>query len=107
MERGQSIRFKVMKLKKVSGVLCILGQEMKQERRSYHGKEDSVAGVSMLEQQSSQGTDGESYSKKKKAKKKKKRKKDTQSHNDALLSSLSASDMSHSEETVTLGYCIL
>ena len=57
----------------------------------------------MLEQQSSQGIDGESYSKKKKAKKKKKRKKDTQSHNDTLLSSLSASDMSHSEVTVTSG----
>ena len=76
---------------------------MKQERRSYHGEEDSVAGVSMLEQQSSQDIDGESYSKKKKAKKKKKRKKDTQSHNDTLLSSLSASDMSHSEGTVTPG----
>ena len=103
MERGQSIRFKVVKLEKVSGVLCILGQEVKQERRSYHSEEDSVAGVSMLEQQSSQGFDGESYSKKKKAKKKKKRKEDTQSHNDTLLSSLSASDMSHSEETVTPG----
>ena len=32
MERGQSIRFKVVKLKKVSGVLCIFGQEEKQER---------------------------------------------------------------------------
>ena len=80
MERGQSIRFKVVKLEKVSGVLCILGQEVKQERRSYHGEEGSIAGVSMLEQQSSQGIDEESYSKKKKAKKKKKRKKDTQSH---------------------------
>ena len=56
----------------------------------------------MLEQQSSQGIDGESYSKKKKAKKKKKRLKDIQSHDDTLLSSLSASDMSHSEGTVTL-----
>ena len=73
IERRQSIRFKVVKLEKVSGVLCILGQEVKQERRSYHSEEDSIAGVSMLEQQSSQGIDGESYSKKKKAKKKKKR----------------------------------
>ena len=47
--------------------------------------------------------DGESYSKKKKAKKKKKRLKDTQSHDDTLLSSLSALDMSHSEGTVTPG----
>ena len=100
MERGQSITFKVVKLEKVSGVLCILGQEVKQEKQSYRGEE--VAGVAMLEQHSSQDIDVESYSKKKKAKKKK-RKKDTQSHNDTFLSSLSGSDMSHSEGTVTPG----
>lgn len=98
MERGQSITFKVVNLEKVSGVLCILGQEVKQKRRNYNDEED-IAGVSMLEQQSSQDIDGESYSNKKKAKKKKKRKKDTQSHSDTLLSSLSASDVSHSERT--------
>ena len=100
MERGQSIRFKVINLEKVSGVLCIHGKEVKPQRRFHQDEEDSATGVSRLEQQSSQGIDGGDHAKKKKVKKKK-RKKHDHSLNDGLLSSsLSASDMSYSEGTI-------